>query len=436
VSRRELPSSRSSTRSRVPEHVRFLILTQYYPPEIGAAQARLSAFAVELRRAGHDVEVVTALPNYPSGRLSPEDRRVVSRREIIDGVPVRRLWLLTANGAGARRLASYLSFTATCLVGALAARRPHVVFVESPPLFLGVPGWLLARRFGAAFVLNVSDLWPDSVRAYGVLTDGVALRSAERLERWLYHRADAVTAVTAGIRERLIGQKSVPASKVLFLPNGVDLEVFRPAPDDAALRTAYDLPDGPLVLYTGNHGYAHALETLVEAACRVPEVTVALVGDGSEKERIRRLAADRGAANVHFLPPVPPAEVTRLYGLAVAGIATVRGSALMAEVRPAKAFAIMGCGKPVIYSGAGEGAEIVRMAGAGLVVRPEDPAAMAAAIRRLVADPVEAAQLGANGRAYVESHLSWPALTDAWLAELRVALGQDPSTVDAPHHAS
>jgi glycosyltransferase involved in cell wall biosynthesis len=108
----------------------------------------------------------------------------------------------------------------------------------------------------------------------------------------------------------------------------------------------------------------------------------------------------------------------------------------MAEVRPAKAIAIMGCGKPVIYSGAGEGAEIVRSASAGLVVPPEDPTAMAAAIRRLVADPAEAARLGANGRRYVESHLAWPMLTDAWLAELRVVLGQDPSTVDAPHHAS
>jgi colanic acid biosynthesis glycosyl transferase WcaI len=416
--------------------VRFLILTQYYPPEIGAAQARLSAFAAQLQRAGHEVEVVTALPNYPGGKLDEADRRLLGRREVLEGVPVRRTWLLTATGVGARRLASYLSFAATGLVSALVAGRPDVVFVESPPLFLGVSGWMAARRAGAAFVLNVSDLWPDSVRAYGVLTDGAALRAAERLEAWLYRRADAVTAVTEGIRDRLITQKAVPARKILFLPNGVDLEVFRPMPDDAALRASYDLPGGPLVLYTGNHGYAHALDTLVEAACQVPEVTFALVGDGSEKERIRQLAADRGAANVRFLPPVTPAEVARLYGLAVAGVATVRGSSVMSEVRPAKAVAIMGCGRPVIYSGAGEGAEIVRSAEAGLVLPPEDPAAMAAAVRRLVADPEEAARLGDNGRRYVESHLSWPVLTRAWLGDLERVLGQDPSTVDAPHHAS
>lgn len=416
--------------------MRFLILTQYYPPEIGAAQARLSAFARQLQRAGHDVEVVTALPNYPSGKLDEADRRTLGRRETVDGVPVRRTWLLTGTGVGARRLASYLSFAATGLVSALAAGRPDVVFVESPPLFLGVSGWMAARRAGAAFVLNVSDLWPDSVRDLGVLSDGPALRAAERLERWLYARATAVTAVTEGIRTRLVEHKDVPARKVLFLPNGVDLDDFRPTDPDPAVRARHGLPDGPLVLYTGNHGYAQALDTVVEAASLVPEVTVVLVGAGSDKARIERLADERGATNVRFLPPVPQAEIAPLYGQSIAGLATLRNSALMEGARPAKALAVMGCGKPVIYSGAGEGAALVRAAEAGLVVPPEDPRALAAAIGRLAKDPDEAARMGASGRRYVESHLSWPALTDAWLAELGRVLGQDPSTVDAPHHAS
>ncbi|MGZ8512763.1 MAG: glycosyltransferase family 4 protein, partial [Candidatus Limnocylindria bacterium] len=278
--------------------MRFLILTQYYPPEIGAAQARLSAFAGQLQRAGHEVEVVTALPNYPGGKLDEADRRLLGRREVLNGVPVRRTWLLTATGVGARRLASYLSFAATGLVSALVAGRPDVVFVESPPLFLGVSGWMAARRAGAAFVLNVSDLWPDSVRDLGVLSDGPALRAAERLERWLYARATAVTAVTEGIREALVERKGVPAHKALFLPNGVDLDQFRPTDPDPEVRTRHGLPEGPLVLFTGNHGYAQALETVIGAAELVPEVTIALVGAGSDKARIQELARERGTANV------------------------------------------------------------------------------------------------------------------------------------------
>ena len=208
--------------------MRFLLLTQYYPPEVGAAQIRLSAFARELREAGHEVDVVTALPNYPSGTLDPADRWRLGRRERIDGVDVARVWHFTATGAGVRRLASYLSFTATGLVAALGARRPDVVFVESPPLFLGVAGWLAARRFGAAMVLNVSDLWPDSVRDIGAFSSGPWLGMAERLEHWLYRRATAVTAVTEGIRDRLIQLKGVEPEKVLFLPNGADTRVFHP----------------------------------------------------------------------------------------------------------------------------------------------------------------------------------------------------------------
>lgn len=416
--------------------MRFLILTQYYPPEIGAAQARLSAFAHELQRAGHDVEVVTALPNYPGGELSRSDRRTPGRQEVVGGVPVRRTWLLAGTGAGARRLASYLSFAATGLAGALAARRPDVVFVESPPLFLGISGWLAARRAGAAFIFNVSDLWPDSVRELGILRDGPAMRAAERLERWLYAHADAVTAVTEGIRTRLVEHKGVPASKVLFLPNGVDLAVLRPEEPDPAVRVRHGLPEGPLVLYTGNHGYAQALDTVILAAALVPDVTFALVGGGSDKTRIERLAADRRATNVRFLPPVPQGEIAGLYALSFAGLATLRQSELMEGARPAKALAVMGCAKPVLYSGAGEGAALVRAADAGITVPPEDPAALASAIRRLVDDPAEASRLGANGRRYVESHLSWPALTHAWLEQLAALLGQDGSTVDAPHHAS
>ena len=196
--------------------MRFLILTQFYPPEVGAAQSRLSSFAQELRTAGHDVEVVTALPNYPIGRFRPEDRRRIGRRETIAGVPVTRVWLYPASGGGMRRLIGYLSFSLTGLLGAQLVSRPDVVFVESPPLFLGAAGWIVAKRFRAAMVLNVSDLWPDSVRDLGLLRGGPWLSLSERLEAFLYRHATAVTAVTEGIRRRLIDDKGVRRDRVTF----------------------------------------------------------------------------------------------------------------------------------------------------------------------------------------------------------------------------
>ena len=393
--------------------MRLLILTQYYPPEVGAAQARLAAFARELIRAGHEVEIVTALPNYPSGILRPDDSGRLRRRETIGGIRVTRLWLYPATGAGLQRLVSYLSFTTTGLVGALRARRPDVVFVESPPLFLGIAGWLAARRFGASFILNVSDLWPDSVRDMGVMATGPWLGMAEWLERWLYRRADAVTAVTEGIARRLVNAKGVPRDRVLFLPNGADTAQFHPVPPPAESEA-----HRPSILYAGNHGLAQSLEVVIDAAELAPELDFILVGDGSDKVRLQALADERGIGNVRFEPPVDPSEIAARYARAAAGLASLRRSELMEDARPAKLLAIMACARPVLYAGAGEGAELVRNAGAGLVVPPEDPRALAAAARAIVADREGANAMGASGRRYVEEHLSWPSLAAGWLSQL------------------
>lgn len=394
--------------------MRFLILTQYFPPEVGAAQVRLIAVAHELREAGHDVEVVTALPNYPSGKLLRTDRRRLSRRETIDGIHITRLWLYTATGSGIHRLLSYLSFTITGFVGSLTARRPDVVLVESPPLFLGIAGWLVAKRFGASFVLNVSDLWPDSVRDMGLMTRGPWLRFAEWLEIWLYRHATAVTAVTVGIRDRLIMAKGVDAARALFLPNGADTVTFKSVAPDPARA-----PGRPSFLYTGNLGLAQALDVIIGAAESAPEIEFVLVGDGSDKSRLQAEATRRQLQNIRFEPPVTPDEVCTMYRDAAAGIASLRRSELMQGARPAKVLAIMACGRPVLYAGSGEGAELVRAADAGIVVAPEDPAALAEAARAIVADPGRAAEMGSNGRRFVSEHLSWPVLVGDWLHALK-----------------
>jgi colanic acid biosynthesis glycosyl transferase WcaI len=316
------------------------------------------------------------------------------------------------------RLISYLSFTATGLLGALRGRRPDVLFVESPPLFLGVAGWLAAKRFGSSFVLNVSDLWPDSVRDLGLMSGGPWLGLAERLERWLYRRATAVTAVTDGIRTRLVSDKGVPENRVLFLPNGADTVRFRPIDSSEA-----DAPGArPTFVYAGNHGLAQGLDVVVDAADLAPEVDFVMVGDGSDKGRLEDIVAQRGLPNIRFEAPVAADEISVLYGQAAAGIASLRRSDLMEGARPAKILAIMACGRPVLYVGAGEGAELVRVADAGIVVAPEDPAALAHAARAIVADPDRAAAMGRNGRRYVEKHLSWRMLVTAWLDQLDAVL--------------
>jgi len=214
--------------------MRFLILTQYYPPEIGAPQVRLAALAAELVKLNHRVEIVTAIPHHLIGRMYPGYERKIFTREISNGATVTRTWAFAASGTGFPRLLNYLSFSCSSLIGLFTSSRPDYIFVESPPLFLGVSAWLYARVKRAPIIFNVADLWPDSVRELGVLSPGWVYDMAEHLERWIYRKSSFVNAATNGILNTLRDTKGVPASKLLFLPNGVDTDLFFPRPPDKA----------------------------------------------------------------------------------------------------------------------------------------------------------------------------------------------------------
>jgi len=409
--------------------MRFLLLTQYFPPEHGATQVRLAAFARVLRRLGHDVEVATALPNYPTGRIFTEYRGALYRRDDWEGVRVHRVWLYAAMGAGFKRLVNYLSFSVTCLAALWRARRPDYLFVESPPLCLGLPGVLLATVWRVPVIFNVADLWPDAVRELGIWKDGPALRFAERLERWIYRRATFVNAVTEANRTTLVEQKSVPAHKILLLTNGVDTEMFHPGPPEPDLVRELGWDGRRVVLFAGGLGIAQGLTVALDAMDalrnRAPEVLLAFIGDGSERERLEAVARARKLANVRFYDARPPEDVARLYRCAWAGFASLKNLPIFNGTRASKIFPAMASGKPVVYSGAGEGADLIERAGAGLTVRPEDPAALADAIARLATDPALASALGANGRRFVEAELSWSALVGRWLADLKAASEHD-----------
>ncbi|GBC90643.1 Alpha-maltose-1-phosphate synthase [bacterium HR14] len=365
---------------------------------------------------GHSVQVVTALPSYPTDSIFPDYRGKWLMRECWDGIPVIRGWAYPAKGKGVRRLFNYISFMPFALLGIMRAARPDYIFVETPPFFTFLPVWLTARRWGVKTIVNVADPWVDAARELGILSSDALFKAAESLERWIYARADWVSTVTKGMVQLLIERKGVPPEKVLFLPNGIDTEIFRPLPPE----NSPDLPCKPLMVYTGILGYAQGLDILLKCAHRLQKETVnfLLVGDGAERESLVAQARSMGCANVFFLPPKPPDKIPLLYAAADAGLVTLRNLPLAQGARPSKTLAIMACGKPVIYSGAGEGAEIVRQARAGLVIPPEDPEALAEAIRYILRHPDHAREMGENGRRFVEQHFSWRRLVQDWLSQL------------------
>lgn len=396
-----------------------LILTMYFPPEIGAAQTRLSSLGRELMRRGHQVEVVTATPHHLRGAVYEGYRNALYQRDAFEGMTVHRTWVYPATGTGFKRLANYFSFTASSLLGLLRARRPDVVFVESPPLFLSVPGWFAAKLRGAKLVFNVADLWPDAAKELGVIGEGAAYRVASGLERWTYRRAYIVNAVTQGIEEALRGRKGVPSSKVRALPNGVDCETFSPRPPDEALARELQLDGRPMFLYAGTHGIAHGLHHLLTAAEIVGErATIVFVGGGPAKPALIETAKARGLRNVRFIDPVPVTEMPRYLSLATGALCPLIESSIMEQVRPAKMFPALASGVPLIYSGRGEGARIIAESHSGIVLEPERPELIAQAMLDLIDGPAERAAMALNAREVAVSRFAWSSIVDSWLASL------------------
>ena len=413
--------------------MKFLFLTQYFTPEAGAAPIRLAAIIRQLRRLGHDVEVVTAMPNYPVGRIFDGYRGKSYTSEIWEGVRVHRVWLYAAVGKGWQRYLNYFTFTLMSFFGIFKAGKADCLFVESPPLSLSVPAFFYSRLRSVPFVFYVADLWPDAVRDNLELNkEGVTLKFARALELWSYRMADYVCAVTEGILSELQSRR-VPQNKLLFLPNGMDLDQFAPMPPDHGLRHELGFEDKEIVLYAGTHGYAHGMERILRAAKvlqeRRPQCHFVFVGDGSAKAGIIRQAKELGLHNVSFLDPVPAEQVSRLFSIALCGIVSLNESSISQHTRPVKSLTAMSCGRPIVYIGPGEGGRLVKNANAGFVVERGDPDAIAEAICQLAADPRLAESLGQNGRKFIEENLPWPLLVGRWFHDLtgRMGLSQTQS---------
>ena len=404
---------------------RWLILTQYYAPELGAPQLRLRALARELRRRGIEVEVLTGMPNYPSGVTFPEYRGRWRMREVIDGVPVRRTWLYAATGhTAAKRLANYFSFTATAAVAALFSSKPDRLFVESQPLSLGGVALVMKVLRGVPYIYNVPDLQVDVAQELGFIRSKTMLSIMTKVENVLLRRSWKVSTVTHSFIEHFEG-RGVPRSQISFLPNGADTEFLRPMPPDEELLERWSLRGKKVFVYIGTHAYYHGLETLLEAAARLqPRADIAflLIGEGPMREPMKAIAKKRRLANVTF-GASPYEEMARCYSIAYASLAILKDIEVARKMRLSKVFPALSCGVPVIFSGLGETPELLEQHAAGIVVPPGDPAGLACAIEDLADDRGRRDAMGIAGRALMEKQFSWHALVERWLDELGLAAG-------------
>lgn len=406
----------------------MLIVTQYFLPEPGAPSVRYAAIARTLCELGVRVSVLTAVPNYPTGVVPAGYAAWRPTREWHDGVRVYRAPLFPYGGTRrGLRLLNHLSFSAAAFAGLALPVHPELVIAESPPLPLVLAAAAIARRHRAPLVLYVADLWPEVAIAMGALGPGRIADRARALETWAYRQAWRITVPTDGLHARLAARPDVGPAKLSVLMNGVDGRVFRPldpGPAGAERAQLGPLADRALFVYAGTIGEAQGLEVIVDAAAALRDdrrIGVLLLGDGPARERLERRAAALHLDNIAFLPAVPPATVTRYLALARAALAPLRDVALFDATRPAKVLPALACGRPVVFGGRGEMAEVILREQCGLVVPPGDAAALAGAIGRLTADPAGAAEMGARGHAFATREFDFPTLVRRWFDELSAA---------------
>jgi len=402
--------------------MRFLVLTQYFPPEIGGAQTRLKFLAAELASRGHEVEIVTSFPNYPKGEFFAGYESGFYRREIWEGLTLHRVWLFPAVGSGIKRMLNYGSFTLTSFFGLFRCKRPDYIFVESPPLFLSFPAWVLGIFWRSPFIFNVADLWPDVIVDQGFLKDGFLMRILRAIEGWSYRRAAYVNSVTDWIVKVLQEKKGVPAEKILFLPNGTDTETFRPRAPDERLLSQLSLTGKQIALWAGTLGFAHGIDNILNAAKLLEsshsQIHFLFVGNGSARGDLIAQAKSMNLGNVTFLDAVPLAEIVRYYSICFCGLASLINIPVYEGARPSKVFPVLASAKPLVFIGSGEGARLVETAEAGAVVPAGDPHALAETLSRFACDSELAAECGQNGRRFVEENLRWSAIVGSWLTQL------------------
>lgn len=384
--------------------MRVLILTQWYPPEPALL---LQELAQTLQQLGHEVQVLTGFPNYPSGAVYAGYRVRPWQRETLAGVPLVRVALYPEHSKSAlRRILNYISFALSAsLLGPWLVRRPDVIFVYHPPLTIGWPAWVMGRLWRVPFVYQVQDMWPETLAATGMLHNPRAMAFVGALARRVYRCAAAILVISPGFRDNLLA-KGVPGEKVHVVPNWANTETYRPRPPDASLATRLGLAGKFNVMFAGNIGEAQGLDTVLEAAALLsdePGVQIVIVGDGIALEGLKRTAAARGVTNILFLGRYPADSMPGLYALADVLLVHLRDDPLFRITIPHKILAYMASGKPVLAAVSGDAADVVARAGAGVTCPPQHPPALAEAVRTLYTLlPSERAAMGFRGQQAVE----------------------------------
>ena len=405
--------------------MKILFLSHYFPPEINAPASRTFEHCREWVKAGHEVTVVTCAPNHPRGKVYAGYRNRLFQREQREGIAVIRLWTyLSANEGFVLRTLNYVSFMLACILALPWLPKTDVVITTSPQFFNGLAGYFVSRAKRAPWVLEVRDLWPESILAVGAIRNEVLIKVLRWLEHFAYRKADRIVPVTDAFAAYM-RHSGIPSEKIVVIKNGVELGLFRRNTSGEAMRAKHGLEGKTVAAYFGTHGMAHHLETVLKAAqiaAGDPRIVFVLVGDGAERARLFDLKNQMGLSNVLMIDQQPKEAMPALWAMADISLVLLRKTDLFKTVIPSKIFEAMGMATPIVLGVEGEARELVQAAGAGLIIEPESAEELAAAVRRLADNPDEAKAFGQRGFDYVCANFDRRVLAARYIDVLRAAI--------------
>jgi glycosyltransferase involved in cell wall biosynthesis len=386
--------------------MKITLLTQYFPPEIGATQTRMDTFATELAARGHEVRVICEVPNHPQGIVHEDYRRRLLRRREDRGSEVVHVWV-RANPERTTRslLAFYGSYMAMATAIGGLGPRPDVLLASSPPLPVAVAAAALAARHRVPWVMDVRDLWPEAAVALGELSNPRALLLAERLAGWLYRDAQAITAVTEPFGHHIAARAGDPA-KVHIVPNGTTARWMNGAALDVDRATLGLASNEFLWVFAGNVGAAQGLESAVDAAELLGEgFRLLILGDGPARRGLEQRAARSPSARVEFREQVHPDVAVRYLRAADCLLVSLSAHPALRSFVPSKLYDCCAVGRPVVLAAEGEPVRLVEAHGAALPVPPGNPVAIAEAVRRLRREPHLGRRLAEAGHRFGAQNL-------------------------------
>ncbi|MEO6904417.1 MAG: glycosyltransferase family 4 protein [Bacteroidia bacterium] len=384
----------------------LLILTQYFPPEVGAPQNRLFELAVRLQKKGITISVLTAMPNYPQMEIHPSYKNKFYFREQVSHLDVHRSWIYVTKQKGiVHRLLNYFSFVFTSFfIGWFKLGKLDYILCESPPLFLGITAYFLKKIKNAKIIFNVSDLWPESAEKLELVTNKFFLKSATKLEEFLYRNSDLITGQTQGIVKNISNR--FPNKKTYWLPNGVDLDYYKTDPKQKDWRTKNNFKTTDfIILYAGIIGYAQGLEIIIIAAEKLQkyvDIKLVIIGSGPEKEKLIALKEKLHMSNVYFFDAVSKAEMPAIIDATDISIIPLKRLSLFKGAIPSKIFENLAMKKTILLGVEGEAKELfIDEGNCGLAFIPEDANDLSLKILQLYNNKDLLKMFGENGYNYV-----------------------------------